>query len=242
MRRQQMLAYFMRCGMEGALELMFPHTDRAAEETMTEQVPHIGERISFGPFVLSASERLLTQDGIPIELGARTLDTLIALVSRPNEVISKRDLMAEIWPDVIVEEGSLRFHITGLRKALGDGENGARYIATLAGRGYCFVAPVSRSAPPLSGKAASATSPSGTFLPARLQRMVGREESILSISEALTTSRFVTIVGPGGVGKTTVAAAIGHDLLTDFDGAVLFVDFSLLNHPAMVSASLASML
>jgi predicted ATPase/DNA-binding winged helix-turn-helix (wHTH) protein len=209
---------------------------------MTEQVSHIGERISFGPFTLNASERLLTRDGVPVELGARTLDTLIALVSRPNEIVSKRNLMAEIWPDAIVEEGSLRFHIAGLRKALGDGENGARYITTLAGRGYCFVAPVSRSAPALSGKAASATSPNATFLPARLQRMVGREESILSISTTLTTSRFVTIVGSGGVGKTTVAAAIGHDLLADFDGAVLFVDFSLLNHPVMVSASVASML
>jgi predicted ATPase/DNA-binding winged helix-turn-helix (wHTH) protein len=209
---------------------------------MTEQAPHIGEQISFGPFTLSASERLLTRDGMPIELGARTLDTLIALVSRPNEVVSKRDLMAQIWPDMIVEEGSLRFHIAGLRKALGDGENGARYIATLAGRGYCFVAPVSRSAPPHSGKGASTTSSNANFLPARLQRMVGREESILSISKALTASRFVTIVGPGGVGKTTVAASIGHDMLTDFDGAVLFVDFSLLNHSAMVSASVTSML
>jgi predicted ATPase/DNA-binding winged helix-turn-helix (wHTH) protein len=209
---------------------------------MTEQMPHIGERILFGPFMLSTSERLLTRDGIPIELGARTLDTLIALVSRPNEVVSKRNLMAEIWPDVIVEEGSLRFHIAGLRKALGDGENGARYITTLAGRGYCFVAPASRSAPPPPGKGVSATPPNANFLPARLQRMVGREENILSISTALTTSRFVTIVGPGGVGKTTVAASIGHDMLADFAGAVLFVDFSLLNHPAMVSASVASML
>ncbi len=93
---------------------------------MTEQVPHIAETISFGPFALSVSERLLTRDGIPVELGARTLDTLIALVSRANDVIGKRDLMARIWPDMIVEEGSLRFHIAGLRKALGDGENGAR--------------------------------------------------------------------------------------------------------------------
>ena len=53
--------------------------------------------------------------------------------------------MAQVWPDVTVEEGSLRFHIASLRKALGDGKDGARYITTLAGRGYCFVAPVSRS-------------------------------------------------------------------------------------------------
>ena len=82
---------------------------------------------------------------LPIELGARALDILIALTSTPNEVVSKKDLMARVWPDVIVEEGSLRFHMISLRKALGDGKDGARYIATLPGRGYCFVAPVSRA-------------------------------------------------------------------------------------------------
>ena len=91
------------------------------------------DAISFGPFSLVVSEKLLTKEGSPVELGARTLDTLIALVSRPNEVISKSDLLAWVWPDVTVEEGSLRFHIASLRKALGDGQDGARYIAT-AGR------------------------------------------------------------------------------------------------------------
>src|SRR5713226_2480281 len=101
--------------------------------------------ISFGPFSLVASERLLSKDGAPVGLGARALDILIALVSRPNEVMSKKDLLARVWPDVTVEEGSLRFHIASLRKALRDGKGGARYITTLAGRGYCFVAPISRS-------------------------------------------------------------------------------------------------
>jgi TolB-like protein len=98
--------------------------------------------ISFGPFRLVASARLLTKDGAQVDLGARALDMLIALVSRPNEVVSKKDLLARVWPDVTVEESSLRFQMAGLRKALGDGRDGARYIATLPGRGYCFVAPV----------------------------------------------------------------------------------------------------
>src|SRR6266851_8623460 len=100
--------------------------------------------ISFGPFSLVASERLLTKEGAPVELGARAIDILIALASRPNEVVSKRDLLARAWPDVTVEESSLRFHIASLRKALDDGKHGARYITTMAGRGYCFVAPISQ--------------------------------------------------------------------------------------------------
>src|SRR5215475_9756577 len=100
--------------------------------------------VSFGPFSLDPRRRLFLKDGAPVAVGARTLDTLIALVARPNEAISKRELMAVVWPDVTVEEGSLRVHVAALRKALGDGKGGARYITTLAGRGYCFVAPISQ--------------------------------------------------------------------------------------------------
>src|SRR3990170_6146652 len=101
---------------------------------MIEPPAQTRDVISFGPFNLIASERILTRDGVALHLGARTLDTLIALVSRPNEPIGKQHLMALIWHDVIVDEGSLRFHIASLRKALGDGKDGARYIVTLAGR------------------------------------------------------------------------------------------------------------
>ena len=88
---------------------------------MARPAAQTGEVLSFGPFSLVVSERLLTRDGAPVALGARALDLLIALVSRPNEAVAKRDLIARVWPDVTVDEGSLRFHIAGLRKALGDG-------------------------------------------------------------------------------------------------------------------------
>src|SRR5215510_14235662 len=100
--------------------------------------------VSFGPFSLVANERFLAREGAPVELGARALDILIFLVSRPNEVVSKKELLAQVWPDVTVEETSLRFHVASLRKVLGDGQDGARYITTSSGRGYCFVAPISR--------------------------------------------------------------------------------------------------
>jgi DNA-binding winged helix-turn-helix (wHTH) protein len=78
------------------------------------------EVISFGPFALTPGERRLTKSGVPVKLGARTLDILIALATHPNEVISKQDLLARVWPDVTVEEGSLRFHMANLRRALAD--------------------------------------------------------------------------------------------------------------------------
>jgi predicted ATPase/DNA-binding winged helix-turn-helix (wHTH) protein len=211
-------------------------------DAMTKPAEQARDVVSFGPFRLVASERLLTKDGAPVEVGARTLDVLIALVSRPNEVVSKRDLLARVWPDVTVEESSLRFHIAALRKALGDGRDGARYITTSAGRGYCFVAPVARSNDGAEPNSQLAIGFSHTNLPNRLSRLVGRGEDILRLSAQLTASRFVTIVGSGGVGKTTVAVAVGHHLIEAFAGAALFVDLGMLSDPALVATAVASML
>jgi predicted ATPase/DNA-binding winged helix-turn-helix (wHTH) protein len=198
--------------------------------------------VSFGPFSLDPGGRMLMKDGAPVILGARTLDVLIALLSRPNESISKRDLMAAAWPDVVVEEGSLRFQIAILRKALGDGRDGARYISTLAGRGYCFVAPISRLRDQGSERAAAAASFTYANLPSRLTRMVGRDNDVARLSDRLIAARFVSIVGSGGVGKTTVAVAIGHHLMETFAGAVLFVDLGMLSDPMLVATAAASML
>jgi predicted ATPase/DNA-binding winged helix-turn-helix (wHTH) protein len=198
--------------------------------------------LSFGPFNLLVNERLLTKEGVPVELGARALDILIALTSTPNEIVSKKNLMSRVWPDVIVEEGSLRFHMNGLRKALGDGKDGARYITTLPGRGYCFVAPVSQSDGPRDDTPVVAGNFPHANLPSRLSRVVGRDEDVLKLSAQLNASRFVTIVGAGGVGKTTVAIAVGHHLTDAFSGALLFVDLGTLGDPDLVTAGMASML
>ncbi len=206
------------------------------------------DRLSFGPFNLLVSERLLTREGVAVDLGARALDILIVLISTPNEVVGKNDLMSRVWPDITVEEGSLRFHMASLRKALGDGKDGARYITTLVGRGYCFVAPVSkadssRQATPVADAApVAAVHFPHANLPNRLGRMVGRDDDVLKLSTQLTASRFVTVVGPGGVGKTTVAIAVGHQLVEAFHGAVLFVDLGMLSDPRLVTTAVASML
>ena len=198
--------------------------------------------LSFGPFKLLANERLLTKEGVPVELGARALDILVVLTSTPNEIVSKKDLLSRVWPDVIVEEGSLRFHMNGLRKALGDGQGDARYITTLPGRGYCFVAPVSRPASPRDDTPVVASNFPHANLPSRLSRVIGRDEDVLRLSAQLNASRFVTIVGAGGVGKTTVAIAVGHHLKDAFSGAMLFVDLGMLSDPELVTAGMASML
>jgi DNA-binding winged helix-turn-helix (wHTH) protein len=77
-----------------------------------------------------------------LSLGDRALDILSYLADRPGEVIAKQELMDHVWSDVTVEEGSLRVHVAAIRKALGDGQFGNRYIANIRGRGYSFVGTV----------------------------------------------------------------------------------------------------
>src|SRR5277367_2139615 len=99
----------------------------------------VHRKLRFGPFELSIGERLLRRHGQVLPLGARALDILIYLADRPGEVIAKQELIDHVWPDVTVEEGSIRVHVAAIRKALGDGQFGNRYIANIKGRGYAFV-------------------------------------------------------------------------------------------------------
>src|ERR1700741_3185766 len=99
-------------------------------------------KLTFGPFELSIGERTVRRDGVVLPLGDRALDILIYLVERAGEVIAKKELIDHVWPDVTVEEGSLRVHVAAIRKALADGQFGDRYIANIKGRGYSFVGAV----------------------------------------------------------------------------------------------------
>src|SRR5277367_2366018 len=145
--------------------------------------PSPEDALSFGPFSLFAAERLIEKAGEPIVLGGRALDILIALAERPGEVVSHKELMSTVWPDVTVEETNLRFQMSVLRKALGDGRDGARYVSTVAGRGYCFVAPVTRSTV-VRTVPVTAVAPTERVqkLPPRLTRMVGRDEIVRSLA------------------------------------------------------------
>ncbi|HWN51152.1 MAG TPA: winged helix-turn-helix domain-containing protein, partial [Xanthobacteraceae bacterium] len=205
--------------------------------------PQPNDLLSFGPFSLLTAERLLKKADESIPLGGRALDILIALVERAGEVVTHRELISTVWPGVTVEDANLRAHIAALRKALGDGRDGARYVSNVAGRGYCFVAPVTRSSArqpvPITG-----ITPTERVqrLPPRLTRMVGRDDTVRSLAQQLQMWRFVSIVGPGGVGKTTVAISVAHTLVDGFHDAVFFIDLAALTDPQLVPTAVASAL
>ena len=183
---------------------------------------------------------MLRRDGVVLPLGSRALDILIYLAERPGEVIAKQELIDHVWSDVTVEEGSIRVHVAAIRKALGDGQFGNRYIANIKGRGYSFVGTVV----PLAGNTESRNDKfrHQGRLPVRPIMMIGRETVVSEVSDKLRNERFVTLLGPGGIGKTTIALAVGRAVAEEFGGKVHFVDLESLTDPRHVAGAVATSL
>ncbi len=102
----------------------------------------IERSFAFGPFVLKPGRQLLLNQGVPARIGGRAFDLLTALVERPGEIVSKRELLARAWPETFVGEGNLKVNIASLRRVLDEAVEAPRYIATVTGRGYRFIADV----------------------------------------------------------------------------------------------------
>ena len=199
------------------------------------------ETFVFGSFRLIPAQRMLLDDGKPLPLGSRALDILVTLVESAGETIPKEKLIARTWPDTVVDEGALRVHVAALRKALGDGRAGRRYVANNPGRGYAFVAPVTREhARPNPASADGAAVVNN--LPAPLTRIVGRDDTIAGLATQLGRRRFLTIVGPGGIGKTTVAVAVADIVRASYKDGAWFVGLASLADPDLVPSALGAAL
>ena len=198
--------------------------------------------LSFDPFRLLAERRLLLEGDKPVRLGSRALDILVALVERPGELVGKDELMARAWRDTFVEEGNLKFQIGALRRALGDGRGGRRYIATSPGQGYRFVAPVTVAEMPWPAVPSPTPIRRNHNLPARLTRLIGRADAVRRIAALIERHRLLTIVGPGGIGKTSVALAAAETLINTYEHGVWLIDLAPLADPRLVPSALATVL
>ncbi|UAL10199.1 ATP-binding protein [Caulobacter segnis] len=195
--------------------------------------------LAFGPFRLFRSRRVLAEGEAPVRLSDRALDILIALVERAGEVVTKRELMALVWPDTFVEESNLRVHVAALRRLLGEGRDGQRYILNNPGRGYVFIGQVQRLAgaslhPPMVNL------PRG--LPPRQGRLIGREAVLDDLVVQTAVRRFVTITGPGGVGKSSLAVALVERWLQTSSARAVFVELAAVRDPTQMAATLATTL
>jgi predicted ATPase/DNA-binding winged helix-turn-helix (wHTH) protein len=201
-----------------------------------------GGVVSFGPFQLLPAQRLLLEGEAPVRLGSRALAILTTLVERPGELVTKGELMARVWPDTFVDEAALRVHVSALRRALGDGQAGRRFVANVPGRGYQFLAPVEISEPRTAPSHVDMAGSRPHNLPFAQTRPVGRAGAMRALADLLPKQWFITIVGAGGIGKTTVALALAEALLPAYEDGVRIVDLAPLEGPQLVSSALGVVL
>ncbi|MGK6310685.1 ATP-binding protein [Variovorax sp. DT-64] len=217
----------------------------APSQTHADAKPGLSEvHWRFGAFLLWESQRRLEKLGQRVRLGSRAFELLLQMLKRGGEVVGKEELLATVWAGVVVEESSVRVHISMLRKALGEpeeGDNCKEWISNIPLRGYRFNGTAFREQVgiPAHPRLPGMPLPSFTKLPERLTRLVGRDADVEQVLTALATHRLVTIVGAGGIGKTRVAiwAAECHAERTDMPLA--FIDLSPLVSPAHVASTVA---
>jgi predicted ATPase/DNA-binding winged helix-turn-helix (wHTH) protein len=197
--------------------------------------------VRFLDFEFFPHQRRLERRGVRIHLSSRALDILRVLISRPGEVVGKRELLDQVWPNTIVDEGSIRFHMVALRRALEESEDdgGARVIVTVPGRGYCFVA----AAP--DGMDPPRTASQDIALWTRLASsgwIVGRDGDVAGVLNRLSAQRCVSVVGAGGLGKSVVAAQAAVRWREATGGVAAFVDLGDLavDAPGAVAAAIAA--
>lgn len=223
-----------------------------------------GENLRFGRFEFRPKERMLLAEGSPVSLGSRAFDILCVLVEEAGRFVTKEELVAKVWPTTFVVDGNLRVHMAGLRKALGDGRDGQRFIVNVPNRGYSFVAAIEKADTPSDSQvdAQSAAEPEAPSLPAPLtplpprlhyrslptplHRIVGRDQAAATLRTQVREHRLVTVVGAGGIGKTTLAVSVVANLMDRPAqspwAAVHFIDLALLSDPSLVASSLTSAL
>ena len=194
--------------------------------------------VEFGRFTVLPLRRELLSDGVPIELGGRAFDVLIALIEANGTVLSKGDLISRVWPGRIVEENNLQVQIAALRKALA-GERGL--VRTVAGRGYQFTGEIRAVAVP-SAPAAATAPHIATNLLQPVSELIGRGVELDEASDLVKAHRLVTLIGSGGIGKTRLSLEVAHRVRPRFADGVWIAELGPLSDPGLVPVTVATAL
>jgi predicted ATPase/DNA-binding winged helix-turn-helix (wHTH) protein len=195
--------------------------------------------MNFGRIELQVERRRLLLDGVPLALGARAFDLLVALVQRRDHVVTKSELLDAVWPGLVVEENNLQVQISSLRKLLGP-----HAIATIPGRGYRFTAAIDGAArgnanadspdPIAAAKRIGVPTERLTNLPRELAPLYGREADLQALRSLLDAHRCVTLVGAGGIGKSRLAQAMAHSLAGRCTDGAWMVELAGLSDPELL--------
>ncbi|MBN3808626.1 winged helix-turn-helix domain-containing protein [Paraburkholderia sp. Ac-20347] len=177
-------------------------------------------------------ERVLLRNGEPVQMGARAYAILEALIEADGGLVTKHELLARAWPGVVVEENNLQVQLSKLRRALGDDR---ACIVTESGRGYRLLAARanerSRSEVANGPRNAPCTEDYPTPPAARLPNLpppIGRDHAISSALGALTCGRALTLIGSGGIGKTTLSMAVAQRFEAERNGHVMVIELAAM--------------
>jgi non-specific serine/threonine protein kinase len=191
-------------------------------------------RYSFGHFDLQPGERRLLASGTPVAVTPRAFDLLVALLERHGHLVAKEDLLAQVWPGVIVEENALQAQISALRKVLGPDA-----IATVPGAGYRFELDVTQI--PADGRSGP-TSGTRHNLPKALTSFIGREQQLDELKGLLRQTRLLTLSGAGGCGKTRLALELAGQAAVSYPDGVWLVELAALADAGLVAQTVAAVL
>lgn len=203
----------------------------------------VNTMISLGQATVSLDHRDVFKDGVALRIGTRAFDILELLIRHQGQLVSKEQILQRVWPDTVVEENNLQVHISALRKALGIDRD---LIRTIPGRGYMLLGAESGVQDgPLPDDASGMPLLRGTpsqRLPVVVE-LVGRDALLNEVNSALLDAHaLITLIGPGGVGKTSLAATLGHQWLERDQAPVCFVPLAHLQSVDCLPAALASAL
>lgn len=195
----------------------------------------IGVAYQIGPFFLNPHAKQLTRGDAPVPLGARGVALLTVLVEHRENYIPKAELMDRAWPRV-VGDSNLAVQIAAIRRVLAQG-GGQDWIQTLPRRGYRFVGPLAQV--PCS---APATGPRRSNLQSSLSSFIGRDHERTAIRRLLQERRLLTLVGPGGIGKSRLALQVAADVGSAYADGVWLVELDALTDAGRVPATVAQVL
>lgn len=178
--------------------------------------------------------------GEAVALGGRAFDILTLLVRRASETVTKAELFAHVWPGYLVHEHNLKVNVGNLRRVLAACDPTTDYVVTIAGRGYKFVAALTDAKEPPANPSAGAAglrlspSPAAPYL-------YGRDDALHQITVRMQQNGYVTVVGPGGAGKTSIAVTAAQHCRAAGQ-PVAFIDLSTLNGSQFVIPAMATAL
>ena len=194
---------------------------------------------------IDLGRRELRSRGILVPLGGRAFEIVSVLVRSPTELVTKDHLMEQVWPGAIVGEGTLHVHISAVRKALGPDRV---MLKTVSGRGYRLLGnwtPQQReaaAAPVISPPIGTSGASSANNFPPVIKRLIGRTAAAQFVRDLVSAYRVVTLTGPGGIGKTSLAITAVRDLLPDFEDGGWIVELASLSDPDLVPSTVAGAL